>query len=121
MKSTSKNFTADMALAKEVASILEADFINNKKAITGELRAFISEAQHYDGSTKNYTPERTARILANIESYFSINRIKKKEPIEKFISLASNVLDGGVMKIFSHTAHKVSDILCELPKRVYDE
>lgn len=121
MKHTTKNFTADMPLTKDVANILETDFADQKKAITRELRSFISEAQSYDGATKNYTPERIARILANIESYYSINKIAKREKIELFIKQASTVLDGGAMKIFSHTAHSVSNILYELPKRVYDD
>lgn len=119
---TTKNYKADMSQVKEVAKILNGHAVKFPKGFSSDIRKFTAEALSMESETKNYTPERCAKLIAAIRAYLSINKIEQDGETESLLEgFSSVIVDDEILTLFANSASSVLEILRDADKRVFME
>lgn len=83
LQRTTKNLTLDCKLLKACAKELLTLKQQYSNSFSTYIQLFCEEALILEASSKNYTPERSAKLSAYIDIYFSENPIVKSESIKQ--------------------------------------
>ena len=120
MKRTTKNIIVNMEIAKKAAIVINERILQNEKSARYELKRFLAEVIAFTSDERNYTPERAAKIIAGIETYYSVNQIDVDLEVEALIDEFSKGLDSKVVSDFAEVASKVNKIIATCPMRKFD-
>lgn len=122
LQRTTKNYQSDVEAIKEVARILQRHHTKHTKGFSSDIKKFVQEALDIISDSKNYTPERCAKLAAAIQSYFSINDIPMDDAVKSLLDGFASVLENReVMVLFSKSAARVIELLHTYEKRVFGD
>lgn len=84
---------------------------------TAEVRSFIKDILSEVKESTQLTLLRSTTLSIDITSFYFHNRIEFESEVKEFLNTIDQNIEGGLAKIFFKTAHEISNILKELPKR----
>lgn len=83
------------------------------------IKSFVDEANKLDTEYKNYTPERSAKILASMKCFLRANNIEASDEFQDIFKNFESIFNNNTTKVFAKCAEEINILLYSCKKRSF--